>query len=116
MVSDAHNTPVGADPAGRGENEPNGLRPTMPPDLEAHALTARGFMPPPEGIRLFEEAARALRDGPGLEIGTWCGKSAVYFGAAARLTGSTVFTLDHHRGSEENQPGWEYHDPSLVDP
>ena len=25
-------------------------------------------------------------------------------------------TLDHHRGSEENQPGWEWHDASLVDP
>ena len=73
-------------------------------------------MPDDEGMRLFYEAVRALRDGPGLEIGTWCGKSAVYLGAAARLAHSTVFTLDHHRGSEENQPGWEYHDPSLVDP
>jgi hypothetical protein len=25
-------------------------------------------------------------------------------------------TLDHHRGSEENQPGWKWHDASLVDP
>jgi hypothetical protein len=30
--------------------------------------------------------------------------------------GGTVFTLDHHQGSEENQPGWDYHDTSLVDP
>ncbi|MDZ4054973.1 MAG: hypothetical protein U1E24_17155, partial [Phenylobacterium sp.] len=24
--------------------------------------------------------------------------------------GAVLFTVDHHRGSEENQPGWEYHD------
>ena len=23
--------------------------------------------------------------------------------------------MDHHRGSKEHQPGWEYHDPDLVD-
>jgi hypothetical protein len=27
-----------------------------------------------------------------------------------------LFTVDHHRGSEENQPGWEWHEPDLVDP
>jgi len=26
-----------------------------------------------------------------------------------------VFAVDHHRGSEENQAGWEHHDSSLVD-
>lgn len=82
-----------------------------------------GFMPDDEGMLLFETAAAALTAGPVLEIGTWQGKTATYLGAAARLArervpGSdpVVFTLDHHRGSEENQPGWEYHDPSLVDP
>jgi predicted O-methyltransferase YrrM len=50
-----------------------------------------------------------------LEVGTYCGKSAIYLGAAAREVGGTVFTVDHHRGSEENQAGWEHHDPSLVD-
>jgi predicted O-methyltransferase YrrM len=50
-----------------------------------------------------------------LEIGTYCGKSTVYLGAAARETGRVVFTLDHHRGSEENQEGWEHHEPDLVD-
>jgi hypothetical protein len=39
----------------------------------------------------------------------------VYLGAAAREVGGVVFTVDHHRGSEENQAGWEHHDPSLVD-
>jgi predicted O-methyltransferase YrrM len=51
-----------------------------------------------------------------LEIGTYCGKSTIYLAAAALERGTTVVTVDHHRGSEEHQPGWEYHDPSLVDP
>ena len=88
----------------------------MPADLLAHALAARGFMPPAEGELLFRYAARRLPHGPALEVGTYCGKSAVYLGAAARETGGTVFTVDHHRGSEENQAGWEHHDASLVDP
>ena len=28
----------------------------------------------------------------------------------------TTATVDHHHGSEENQLGWEHHDPTLVDP
>lgn len=90
----------------------------MPPGLVQHARGARGFMPDDEGALLYDAAVAALTgsDAPALEIGTWCGKSTVYLGAAARAAGSTVFTLDHHRGSEENQPGWEYHDPTLVDP
>ncbi|CAN5702713.1 class I SAM-dependent methyltransferase [soil metagenome] len=88
----------------------------MPPDLLAKALAVRGFMPEDEGDLLYDVAVRALVDGPGLEVGTDCGKSAFYLGAAARATGSTVFTVDHHRGSEENQVGWEHHDVTLADP
>jgi len=88
----------------------------MPEDLLAHARAAKGFMPEDEGDLLHRVALERLPDGPALEVGTYCGKSAVYLGAAARRTGGTVFTVDHHRGSEENQPGWEYHDSSLVDP
>ncbi len=51
-----------------------------------------------------------------LEVGTYCGKSAIYLGAAARARGSVLFTVDHHRGSEENQAGWEHHDETLIDP
>jgi predicted O-methyltransferase YrrM len=51
-----------------------------------------------------------------LEIGSYCGKSAVYLGAAARDGGTVLFSVDHHRGSEENQAGWEHHDPEVVDP
>ena len=89
---------------------------TLPADLLPHALGAKGFMPRDEGELLHRTALAHLADGPALEIGTYCGKSAIYLGAAARERGSTVFTLDHHRGSEENQAGWEHHDPTLVDP
>ncbi|MBF6333891.1 class I SAM-dependent methyltransferase [Nocardia transvalensis] len=75
-----------------------------------------GFMPPEEGRALYEAARRYGGAGTILEIGSYCGKSAIYLGAAARETGATVYTIDHHRGSEEHQPGWEYHDSSLVDP
>ncbi len=87
----------------------------MPDELIAIARDAKGFMPEDEGAFLFATAIEHLAAGPGLEVGTYCGKSAIYLGAAAREVGSVVFTLDHHRGSEENQAGWEHHDPSLVD-
>lgn len=89
----------------------------MDPELRAMAEAARGFMPPDEGLALHE-AASTVRDGgsPLLEIGAYCGKSSVYLGAAARARSTVLFSLDHHRGSEENQPGWEFHEPDLVDP
>src|SRR3954463_12624855 len=88
----------------------------MPRELLKAARDARGFMPDDEGRFLFECGLEEGANGPLLEVGTYCGKSAIYLGAAARLTGTTVFTVDHHRGSEENQAGWEHHDPTLVDP
>ena len=87
----------------------------MPDDLLQHALDAKGFMPDDEGLLLHRYARERLPHGPALEVGTYCGKSAIYLGAAAREVGGTVFTIDHHRGSEENQAGWEHHDPTLVD-
>jgi predicted O-methyltransferase YrrM len=83
--------------------------------LLEHARAAKGFMPEDEGAFLHATATAHLGDGPAVEIGTYCGKSAIWLGAAARTTSSTVFTLDHHRGSEENQAGWEHHDRTLVD-
>jgi MMP 1-O-methyltransferase len=85
-------------------------------DLLALARAARGFMPDDEGLALHRLARERLPHGPALEVGTYCGKSALYLGAAARTVGGVVFTVDHHHGSEENQPGWEHHDPTLVDP
>ena len=90
----------------------------MAPELLAVARSARGFMPDEEGLALYRAGVEAAASGHGplLEVGTYCGKSAVYLGAAARAGGTVVFTVDHHRGSEENQPGWEHHDPDVVDP
>jgi predicted O-methyltransferase YrrM len=86
----------------------------MPADLLTHARAATGFMPEDEGLLLHRVARERLPHGPVLEIGSYCGKSAIYLGAAAREVGGTVLTVDHHRGSEENQAGWEHHDSSLV--
>lgn len=80
------------------------------------ARSAKGFMPDDEGAALHRLGLERLPHGPALEVGTYCGKSAIYLGAAALEAGGTVFTVDHHRGSEENQAGWEHHDPSVVDP
>ena len=76
-------------------------------------------MPPDEGLALYQAGLTALADVPGaplLEVGSYCGKSSVYLGAAAREGDSVLIAVDHHRGSEENQPGWEWHEPDLVDP
>lgn len=87
----------------------------MDPTLLDHARRAIGFMPDDEGLALHAAALGATAVGPLLEIGTYCGKSAVYLGAAARERRSVLFTVDHHRGSEENQAGWDHHDDQLVD-
>jgi MMP 1-O-methyltransferase len=84
------------------------------PALRAVAEAAKGFMPPDEGLALYEAGLKS--PGPFLEIGTYCGKSSVYLGAAARETKTVLFTIDHHRGSEEMQAEWEHHDIEVVDP
>ncbi len=87
----------------------------MTPDLLAVASATKGFLPDDEAAALHT-AALSADAGLWLEVGTYCGKSTVHLGAAAREVGAQLVTLDHHRGSEENQPGWEWHDASLVDP
>ncbi|MGN7782705.1 class I SAM-dependent methyltransferase [Mycolicibacterium sp. 22603] len=84
--------------------------------LFAFADQVTGFLPADEGRALYDAAVRYLAGGVGVEIGTYCGKSTVLLGAAAKQTDSIIYTVDHHHGSEEHQPGWEYHDTSLVDP
>ncbi|MFJ2088286.1 class I SAM-dependent methyltransferase [Streptomyces sp. NPDC087901] len=74
-------------------------------------------MPVVEGLALYAAAAEAAALGlPLLEVGTYCGRSTILLADAARAAGVTALTVDHHRGSEEQQPGWEYHDPTVVDP
>jgi predicted O-methyltransferase YrrM len=78
-------------------------------------------MPADEGLALYAAATRAAEHAAAqsaviCEIGSYCGKSTLYLAAAARTAGAAVVTVDHHRGSEENQVGWQYHDSALVDP
>jgi predicted O-methyltransferase YrrM len=89
---------------------------TIDAHLLAVARAARGFMPDDEGLALHDAGLAGAAVGPLLEVGSYCGKSAVYLGAAARATGTVLVTVDHHRGSEENQAGWEHHDATVVDP
>jgi predicted O-methyltransferase YrrM len=87
-------------------------------DRRAVALAAKGFMPPEEGDALWAAAVRAAGALPGLpllEVGSYCGRSTVWLGDVAERAGTVVFAVDHHRGSEENQAGWEHHDPDVVD-
>jgi len=96
------------------------------------AKSVKGFMPVDEGTALFEAALSVGPAGAGggggvgsagspagaatlVEVGAWCGKSTVYLGAACEATGSVLFSIDHHHGSEENQSGWEHHDDEVVD-
>ena len=89
---------------------------SMEPRQIELARSVKGFMPDDEGLALHAAALVAGRIGPLLEIGSYCGKSAVYLGTAARAAGTVLVTVDHHHGSEENQSGWEHHDPAVVDP
>ncbi|MCP4085062.1 MAG: class I SAM-dependent methyltransferase [Actinomycetia bacterium] len=85
--------------------------------LRQQAEAARGFMPADEGLALWQAGTDADPSlGPFLEVGSYCGKSSVYLGGAARQQATVLYALDHHRGSEENQAGWEWHEPDLVDP
>jgi predicted O-methyltransferase YrrM len=75
----------------------------------------KGFLAPDEGKALYRYAFETAVLGSCLEVGSYCGKSTVYLGAAAKSKGGVVYAIDHHRGSEEHQKGEEYHDPDLYD-
>ena len=77
--------------------------------------SVKGFLDPEEGWALHDAAVAAVGLGPVVEIGAYCGKSAIYLGTACKASGNTLFSIDHHCGSEENQPGWEWHDVELWD-
>lgn len=87
------------------------------PETLAAFEAAKGFMPVQEGLALYAAAAEAGKLGlPLLEVGTYCGRSTILLADAAREAGTVAVTVDHHRGSEEQQPGWDYHDAETVDP
>jgi predicted O-methyltransferase YrrM len=84
---------------------------TLPLDIDS----VKGFLAADEGEALYQHAVQAGLLGPCLEVGSYCGKSTVYLGAACKKINTTLFAVDHHRGSEEHQLGEEYHDPELYD-
>lgn len=110
MTADSAAASASASPGGSGSAGPA-------PEILAAFEAAKGFMPVHEGLALYAAATEAGALGlPMLEVGTYCGRSAILLADAARAAGVSALTVDHHRGSEEQQPGWEYHDPSVVDP
>jgi predicted O-methyltransferase YrrM len=90
----------------------------LDPRRRSLALTTKGFMPADEGDALWTAANEAVAAVPGvpmLELGSYCGRSTIWLGDVAEQAGTVLFALDHHRGSEENQAGWEHHDTDVVD-
>ncbi len=75
----------------------------------------KGFLDKEEAVKLYETALEAGKRGPCLEVGSYCGKSAIYLGSACKENDTVLFSIDHHRGSEEQQRGEEYFDPDLYD-
>jgi predicted O-methyltransferase YrrM len=98
-----------------------------PPDIEGDdlipmrsevrrlALAAKGFLSEEEGERLFAMAQRCSRLAPCVEIGSYCGKSTLFLGEGCRYGRYNLFSVDHHRGSAEQQAGEPYFDPELYD-
>ena len=87
----------------------------MDSDQVKVAEAVKGFLPKNEAAALYDAAIAVEVDGPFLEVGSYCGKSSVYLGYAAQSIGRVLYAQDHHRGSEENQAGWEHHDSELID-
>ena len=83
----------------------------LPLDIDS----IKGFLAVDEGEALYQYCRDSVHLGPCLEVGSYCGKSTVYLGTAAKQNKGLVYALDHHRGSEEHQLGEEYHDPDLYD-
>ena len=76
--------------------------------------TTKGFLSNDEGEVLYKVAEMASNLGSILEIGSYCGKSTIYLALGCRKNNKIVFTIDHHKGSEEHQIGESFHDPDLV--
>lgn len=84
-------------------------------ELPVNIDSVKGFLAADEGEALYFHAKESCQLGPVLEVGSYCGKSTVYLGAACKDSSNVVYAVDHHRGSEEHQLGEEYHDPDLYD-
>ena len=75
----------------------------------------KGFLDHAEGGFLYELARTYCKKSFAVEIGSYCGKSACYIAAGCKQNNSVLISIDHHKGSEEQQFGQEYFDPKLYD-
>lgn len=78
-------------------------------------MEVKGYLDAEEGEKLYHLAREASLRGPVLEIGGYCGRSTLYLGMGCKENRGILYSIDHHRGSEEQQPGQEYFDPELFD-
>ena len=78
-------------------------------------IDVKGFMPFHEGEALTKWASFFSKNGPILEIGSYCGKSSLFLAKGAEKNNQYIFTVDHHRGSEEHQLNEEYFDAEIFD-
>ena len=83
---------------------------TLPIDINK----VKGFLDPIEGEALYSYTKEYTKEGDALEIGSYCGKSAVYIGSAVKENNQKLYSIDHHKGSEEQQPGEEFFDADLL--
>ena len=83
--------------------------------LEIDPEEVKGFLDKEEGKTLYEFTKLYSQKGLCLEVGSYCGKSAIYIGAAVKENKQKLYSIDHHKGSEEQQPGEEFFDPDLLD-
>ena len=86
----------------------------MPINLPIDINKVKGFLDPIEGEAIYSYTKEYTKNGDALEIGSYCGKSAVYIGSAVKENNQRLYSIDHHKGSEEQQPGEEFFDPDLV--
>ena len=88
----------------------------MRPAVKKLALEVKGFLSEQEGMKLFHLAVESSAAAPCLEIGSYCGKSSIFLAEGCRVSGQhPLICVDHHQGSEEQQPGEEYFDPGIFD-
>ncbi len=75
----------------------------------------KGFLALDEMDALYNIGKICAPKGPCVEIGSYCGLSAICLGMGIKEENGILFSIDHHRGSEEHQFGEEYFDPDLYD-
>ena len=83
-------------------------------NLQIDINRIKGFLDPQEGEALYSYAKEFTKNGDAIEIGSYCGKSAIYIGSAVKENNQKLYSVDHHKGSEEQQPGQEFFDPDLI--